>query len=57
MDILNTVVLGLLVVLLALLSITSGMESRQNLAYPGQGYFAVLYAAGVVGLIMYKIKN
>ena len=56
---LNTVFLGLLVVLLATLSLFSGLEVRkgQTGQYVGQGYFSILYAAAAIGLVLYKMRT
>ena len=43
---------------LAILSVFSGLESRNPApAYPAQGYFAILYAAAAVGLVLYKMRT
>jgi hypothetical protein len=55
---LNTLFLGVLVLLLATLSVFSGMESRKTPpTYTGQGYFAILFAAGAIGLVLYKMRT
>lgn len=55
---LNTLFLGVLVLLLAALSVFSGMESRNTPpTYPGQGYFAILFATGAIGLVLYKMRT
>jgi hypothetical protein len=55
---LNTVFLFTLALLLAILSVFSGLESRNpTTTYPAQGYFAILYAAAAVGLVLYKMRT
>lgn len=56
---LNTIFLGLLVVLLVGMSVFSGLESKDatKIKYPGQGYFAILFAAAAIGLVLYKMRT
>jgi hypothetical protein len=55
---LNTPFLVVLVVLLALLSITNGLESRNNPPqYKGQGFFAIIFAMGALSLVFYKMRG
>ena len=55
---LNTVFLFTLALLLAILSVFSGLESKNpTQPYPAQGYFAILFAAAAVGLVLYKMRT
>ena len=55
---LNTPFLMVLVVLLALLSITNGLESRKTPPqYNGQGFFAIIFAMGSLALLFYKMRG
>lgn len=56
---LNTMFLGLLVLLLAGLAVFNGLESKDatTAKYPGQGYFAILFAAAAIGLVLYKMRT
>lgn len=54
----NTVTLGMLVVLLAALAISNGMESRKNPpSYPGQAFFSIIFAMGAIILVVYKMRT
>lgn len=55
---LNTMFLGVLVLLLAALAVFNGLESRQPVpTYKGQSSFAVLFAAAAIGLVLYKMRT
>lgn len=55
---LNTPFLFILVVMLALLSITNGLDSRRNPPlYKGQGFFSIIFAMGALALLFYKMRG